>query len=304
MVELRHLRYFVAVAEELNFSHAAQRLHMAQPPLSVAIRQLEREIGASLFLRSTREVELTEAGVAFLKGARRTLADADAAVTAARRAGMGEVGALRLGYNWSAGFETLPALGQALHQIRPKLELLAEEMRPSRMPGALLSGAIDVCLALYPELLAELSYRPIRRERVVALLSHAHPLAHQPEIELGALADESLLFPRELAPRLHDFYAGLCRSAGFEPKPTSESSRTRWMLGTWDAATAALLPESVTRDLPQGVVAIPVNAPAAVLETQLVWLGGAESPALAAFVELASTVFAATPPSAHPSRPR
>jgi DNA-binding transcriptional LysR family regulator len=166
------------------------------------------------------------------------------------------------------------------------------------MPDALLTGAIDVALALYPELVAELSYRPIRRERVVALLSQAHRLAREPEIELGALADEFLLFPRELAPRLHDFYAGLCRSAGFEPPATSESSRTRWMLGTWDATTVALLPESVSRDLPEGVVAVPISAPAGSQETQLVWRRDAESPALAAFVELAGTVFAAPAPTA------
>jgi DNA-binding transcriptional LysR family regulator len=97
-VELRDLRYFVAVAEELNFSRAARRLQMAQPPLSVAIRQLEQEIGASLFVRTSREVKLTEAGETLLVGARRTLAEADAAVAAARRVGSGEAGTLRVAY--------------------------------------------------------------------------------------------------------------------------------------------------------------------------------------------------------------
>src|SRR6266496_4116060 len=113
MPELRHLRYFVAVAEELNFSRAARRLRMAQPPLSVAIRQLEQELGADLFLRTSREVKLTEAGRALLDGARRTLAEADRAMTAARRAASGELGALHVAFSWSARFETLPLLGQA-----------------------------------------------------------------------------------------------------------------------------------------------------------------------------------------------
>src|SRR4029450_788053 len=97
--ELRHLRYFIAVAEELNFSRAARRLRMAQPPLSVAIRQLEQDIGVSLFVRTSREVRLTEAGEAFLEGARRTLAEAEAAVAAAGRAAAGELGTLRIGYS-------------------------------------------------------------------------------------------------------------------------------------------------------------------------------------------------------------
>jgi DNA-binding transcriptional LysR family regulator len=293
MPELRHLRYFVAVAEELNFSRAAERLHMAQPPLSVAIRQLEQEIGASLFVRTTHEVRLTEAGTALLSGARRTLAEAQAAVTAAQRAAAGELGSLRIGYHWSARFETLPALGQAFRRRYPDVELLAEEMRPSGMPAALRSATIDVALALYPDLADGFSYRTIRREPVVAVLSSTHPLAGEPEVDLGALADECVLFPRELAPRLHDFYVGLCRSAGFEPKHGMESSRTRLTVGVWEASTAALLPRSVSHHLPSGVIAVRVSAPSDLLEDQLIWRSENENPAVAAFVGLSSSVFAA-----------
>jgi LysR family transcriptional regulator, benzoate and cis,cis-muconate-responsive activator of ben and cat genes len=292
MPELRHLRYFVAVAEELNFSRAAERLHMAQPPLSVAIRQLEQEIGASLFVRTTHEVRLTEAGTALLGGARRTLDEAQAAVIAAQRAAAGELGSLHIGYNWSARFETLPALGQAFGHRYPDVELLAEEMRPSGMPAALRSGTIDVALALYPELADGLSYRTIRREPVVALLASTHPLALEPEVELGALAEACLLFPRELAPRLHDFYVGLCRSAGFEPKQSTESSRTRLTIGTWETSTAALLPHSVSKHLPSGVVAVRVSAPSDLLESQLIWRSENEPPTVAALVGVSSAVFA------------
>jgi DNA-binding transcriptional LysR family regulator len=290
--ELRHLRYFVAVAEELNFSRAAKRLRMAQPPLSVAIRQLEQEIGTSLFHRSSREVRLTEAGVALLAGARRTLAEAEAAVTAAQRAGAGEVGCLRVGYNWSARFETLPALGQAFAERHPDVELLTEEMRPNRIPAALRAGTIDVALALYADIVAELSYLPVRRERVVAVLSSSHPLAHEDVIDLAALADEFLLFPRDVAPRLHDFYVNLCRSAGFEPKPGGESSRTRWTIGTWGASTTGLFPQSVSTDLPEGLVAIPIAEPAERLECELVWRTDNDNPIVAAFLEVAGGVFA------------
>jgi DNA-binding transcriptional LysR family regulator len=310
-VELRHLRYFVAVAEELNFSRAARRLHMAQPPLSVAIRQLEQEIGADLFTRTSREVKLTEAGKALLAGARRTLAEADAAATAAKRVAAGELGILRLGYNWSAGFETLPTLGQAFRRRRPDVELVAEEMRPKLMTAALRSQTIDVGLALYAEIVEDFSYQPIRSEPVVAVLSSSHPLAGEETIRLDALAAESLLFPRDVAPRLHDFYIDLCRSAGFEPKHSNESARTRWMLGTWDTSTAALVPQSVSGRLPTGAVAVPISAPKEPLETQLVWRSENQSAALAAFVVVASGVFAAVgqpssgrQPAAAPDRGR
>ena len=292
MPELRHLRYFVAVAEELNFSRAAKRLQMAQPPLSVAIRKLEQEIGTSLFIRNSREVKLTEAGRALLPGARSTLAEADTALTAARRAGAGELGSLRIGYNWSARFDTLPRLGRAFQQHRPDVEVLTEEMRPNRMSVALRSGAIDVALALFPEISGELSYRRIRRERVVAVLSSSHPLAREEEIRLDALAEEFLLFPRHIAPRLHDFYVNLCRRAGFEPKRGNESSRTRLTIGTWEASTTALLPQSVASNLPDGVVAIPISAPADLLETELVWRTDDESPIVAALLEVSGNVFA------------
>ena len=291
MPELRHLRYFVAVAEELNFSRAAKRLHMAQPPLSVAIRKLEQDLGASLFTRSSREVALTEAGVALLPGARRALAEADAAVAAAQRASAGEVGTLRVAYNWSARFETLPALGQAFAQQYPGVELLTDEMRPNRILGALRSGTIDVAIALYPELGDGLSYELVRREPVVAVLSSNHPLAEEEAIGLVALADEFLLFPRELAPRLHDFYVELCRRAGFAPRQGRESARTRWTLGTWDESTAALLPHSVSSGLPEGAVAVPVTDPGGTLETRLVWRTDDARAALRAFVELSSCVF-------------
>jgi DNA-binding transcriptional LysR family regulator len=162
MPELRHLRYFIAVAEELNFSRAARRLRMAQPPLSVAIRQLEAELGTELFRRSSREVTLTEAGNALLAGARRTLAEADGAVAAAKRAAAGELGGLRIGFSWSARFDTLPVLGQAFRLQRPDVELLTEEMWNSRMTSALRDGTIDVAVALCPEVAGDLTSARIR----------------------------------------------------------------------------------------------------------------------------------------------
>ena len=123
MVEHRHLHYFTAVGEELNFSRAADRLHMAQPPLSVAIRKLERELGTELLTRTTREVRLTEAGATFLAGARRVLKELEHTVQATRRAAAGELGSRRIAFSSATRYETLPLLGRALRATHPHVEL-------------------------------------------------------------------------------------------------------------------------------------------------------------------------------------
>jgi DNA-binding transcriptional LysR family regulator len=293
MVELRHLRYFIAVAEELNFSRAAERLHMAQPPLSAAIRQLERDLGVELFVRTTREVKLTEAGRAFLDGARRTLADAERAAEDAKRAAAGDLGRLRIAYSWSTRFDTLPALGRAFRGEHPGVELLAQEMWNSRMPAAFGNGSIDVALSVCPELAAELELAPIRKERFVALLPEAHPLAREAAIPLSALADEEfVVFPRDIAPRLHDAFVAVYRRAGFEPQMRNESFHTGWDLGVLaEIPAAAIAPQSVAGGLPEGIVAVALSEPTDALETCVVWRGDDRSPAVAAFVEVARAAF-------------
>jgi DNA-binding transcriptional LysR family regulator len=297
MVELRHLRYFIAVAEELNFSRAAERMHMAQPPLSAAIRQLERDLGLELFARTTREVKLTEAGHAFLAGARRTLADAERAAEDAKRAAAGELGHLRLAYSWSTRFETLPALGRAFRAEQPDVEVLAQEMWNARMPAAFASGTIDVGLSLCPELAAEFELAPVRKERMVALLPATHRLADEEAIPLSALADEEfVVFPREIAPRLHDAFMAIYRGAGFEPRVRNESFHTGWDLGVLaEIPAAAIAPQTVSGGLPDGIVAVALSEPTDSLETSLVWRADDPSPAVVAFVEVARSAIAPGP---------
>ena len=294
MVELRHLRYFVAVAEELNFSRAAERIHMAQPPLSAAIRQLERDLGVDLFVRTTREVRLTDAGHAFLAGARRTLADAERAAEDAKRAAAGELGQLRMAYSWSTRFELLPALGRAFRTSHPGVELLAQEMWNARMPPAFERGNIDVAVSLCPEIAAELELAPIRTERLVALLPESHGLAREEAIPLAALAeDDFILFPREIAPRLHDSFVAIYRRAGFEPRVRNESFHTGWDLGVLaEIPAVALAPQAVAGGLPDGIVAVALSEPTDALETCVVWRGDASSPAIAAFTDVARTLTA------------
>jgi DNA-binding transcriptional LysR family regulator len=293
MPELRHLRYFAAVADELNFSRAAQRLHMAQPPLSAAIRQLERELGVELFTRTSREVKLTEAGRAFLPGAQRTLAEADRAVQDARSAAAGELGRLRLAYSWSVRFETLPALGRALRGSHPGVDLLAQEMWNAQIAPALASGTIDVALSLCPEIAAGIDIEPIRREPLVVLMPRAHSLARATSIALSSLAgEEFVLFPRELAPRLHDVFVAIYRRAGFEPRLRRESFHAGWDLGILaDLAAVALAPASVATGLPETIAAVAVSEPRDTLETCLVSRSDSSSPAVAACLGAARGLF-------------
>jgi DNA-binding transcriptional LysR family regulator len=291
--ELRHLRYFVAAAEELNFSRAATRLHMAQPPLSVAIRQLERELGTDLFVRTTREVRLTDAGRRLLEGARRTLAEADRTFDAARRAGAGELGRLRIGFSWSERFETLPALGRAFRDGHADVEVLSQEMWNAQMIPALRSGDLDVAVALCPEAAADVGTQLVRTEKAVVVLGAAHPLAAEGPVDLNSFAEETfVLFPRELAPRLFDAMLAICRHAGFEPHLRSESFHTGWDLDFFaDLSVVALAPASVAAGLPGGVATVELTDDAP-LETRLLWHEGDLSPVVARFCEAARRAFA------------
>ena len=294
MFELCYFRYFVVVAEELNFSRAAERLHMAQPPLSAAIRQLEQELGAELLLRTTREVRLTDAGRVFLDGAYRTLAELERTRVETARAAAGEIGELRVAFSWSARFETLPMIGRAFRRSHPDVTLLTEQMWNARMLPALRSGEIDLALSLCPEVSRDFAYETIRQEPVVALMSASNPLAERDGIALAALAEEGfLLFPRQLGPRLYDFMVGLCRRAGFEPAARSESFHSGWELQILgDVEMVALAPASVALELPDGVHALPVIEPPDPLETALVWRAGNQSPVTQAFREAARAAFA------------
>jgi LysR family transcriptional regulator, benzoate and cis,cis-muconate-responsive activator of ben and cat genes len=295
MAEIRHLRYFVAVAEELNFSRAAERLHMAQPPLSVAIRQLEQELGTPLLTRTTRDVSLTPAGSAFLAGARATLAELDRSIADARRASSGKVGRLRIAFSWGARFVTLPAVGQAFRASHPDVELLTEEMWNAKMAEALRSGQIDLAVSICPEITNGLSYDTIRSERIVALVATDHALAGATEIELEELAEDGfVMFPRELAPRLYEALVGACRRAGFEPKVRSDSFHTSWELGVLgDVPGVALVPESVTRGLPAGLVALELPEQTDRVDTAILSREGRQSAAAAAFCSAAHAVFEA-----------
>ncbi len=302
MLELRHLRYFLAVAEEASFSRAAERLHMAQSPLSAAVRQLEQEVGAELLTRSSRGVTLTPAGSVLLDRARRILEGVEGAVAAARHAASGGLGTVHVGFSWSARFATLPTLAQQLADSYPDVTLITQEMWNADMPAALRSAAIDLAISLCPERDGDLDYELLRRERVVALVPERHRLAGSERVALGQLArEEFAMFPRQLAPRLHDTLLAICHQAGFDPRISRRAFHSAGDSDTLASADAvALAPESVDGRLPR-VVAVALSDSNTYLDTYLV-RPREDLPATAQrFCELARSVFS---PNADAASPR
>ena len=164
------------------------------------------------------------------------------------------------------------------------------------MPPAFANGSIDLALSLCPEIAAELELAPIRKERFVALLPDAHPLTREDAIPLSALADEQfIVFPREIAPRLHDAFMSIFRRAGFEPRVRIESFHTGWDLGVLaEIPAVAMAPQTIAGGLPDGIVAVAISEPTDALETCLVWRADDDSATVEAFVAVARSAFGPT----------
>lgn len=246
-MELRHLRYFVAVAEELSFTRAALRLHIGQPPLSMQIRDLERELGVRLFERSGRKVALTEAGRVFLERARRILAETADATAEARRAGRGEVGELRIGFTSSLPYaSTLPDVLRAYRQRYPQVRLQLREMFTTDQFEALASDALDVGFVRYGNLPAPpgIAVTEIGRDPLRLVMNVAHPLAAAPALGFEALAGEDFItFPSDAGTGLPAILQQLCRKAGFEPRIVQTAREATTQIGLVGAGLGiALLP--------------------------------------------------------------
>src|ERR1700722_13694447 len=214
-MEIRHLRYFVAVAEELSFRRAAARLHMAQPPLSVQIKQLELEVGAELISREGHKVSLTEAGRVFLEHARQTLIQVIRSVPFARQAAKGEIGNLSIGYGTAAEFRVFPSIIPAFRKQWPNVHLAFNQMGTVRQIDALRRDEIDVAFVWAPISSEEFDVSELCQETFAALLSTQHPLSSRAAISIKDLSREALtLMSRDLDPELSHELEQLFLKAG------------------------------------------------------------------------------------------
>jgi DNA-binding transcriptional LysR family regulator len=217
-LELRHLRYFVAVAEELHFSRAAQRLRMAQPPLSQQIRKLEEHIGYPLFTRNSRMVALTAAGEALLERSRYILRRLDEDLESVRRVGRGEIGTLTVGFIGSAMLTDLPGLIGSYRKRFAKVDLRLRELTTSSLVDAIRQGAVDLGFLRDAGPTEDLILETVVAERFVVALPEKHLLAKRKKISLVDLRNDSLiLFARELGPFAWDKTIALCETSGFRP---------------------------------------------------------------------------------------
>lgn len=216
--ETRLLRYFLAVAEELNFTRAATKLHIAQPSLSAQIRQLEAQLGVVLLRRSTRAVALTEAGQALVDRGPAALAGMEQAWESARQAGRGDAGTLRLAYTLSAGHDTAPQLIQALHEANPHITVTTEVLPTPKVLAAVRDRRADVGIARAPGPLAGTQLQPLRHDPMGVLVATDHPLASQDTVDLAEVATYPVvLHPRAANPSHHDFIVDLFASRGLHP---------------------------------------------------------------------------------------
>ena len=217
-MEMRQLRYFVAVAEDLHFGHAAQRLRIAQPALSRQIQALEKELLVQLLFRNRRRVQITPAGQVFLDRARMILARTEEAVLAAQRAGGGVSGTLNLGFVGSATYDVLPSVLRAFRQAAPHVDLTLSEMTVHAQIEALSEERIDIGLLRLPIKTDGLLFRTISREPLYVALPGSHRLARSSALHLSALAEEPfVLYPDHPRPSWTEFVIGLCQEAGFRP---------------------------------------------------------------------------------------
>lgn len=292
MIELRHLRYFIAVAEELHFGRAANRLQMAQPPLSQQIRQLEIEIGFQLFHRTKRSVQLTTAGQVFLKEARRILSQLEQAIETGRQASRGELGQLAIGFVSSASYSILPKILSGFRRQLPTVELALHELTTDQQLRWLRDKRIDVGFVRPPIDDESLGISTILQEPLVVALPQSHSLAAAESVSLRSLGSESfILFPRQLAPGLYDQIIALCQQMEFSPKVVQEAIQMQTIVSLVAAEIGvAIVPISLQNLQRTGVVYRRLQEPTPKAAIAVVWQQHDASPIVDRFLEVVAQV--------------
>ncbi|MBW4658187.1 MAG: LysR family transcriptional regulator [Drouetiella hepatica Uher 2000/2452] len=285
-MELRHLRYFVAVAEELNFSRAAERLHIAQPPLSQQIRSLETELGVQLFNRNKHRVSLTEVGELFLVEARQTLIQAERAVETAQRASQGELGRLVIGFASSIAYSIFPDILRAFREKFPGVELILHELNTSLQTQGVHGSTIDLGFVHLPIAEERLNLLTVLEEPMMVAVPKTHPLADHPQISLTSLAnDRFILFPRHVASGFYDQVLSACQQAGFTPNVIQEAKLMQTIVCLVAGGMGvALVPASLQNLQRTGVIYAALEEKIPPLKTAMIWRQDNMSCVLHAFI--------------------
>jgi DNA-binding transcriptional LysR family regulator len=296
-MELRHLRYFRTVASELHFGRAAEKLHIAQPPLSHQIRQLETELGFELFNRTKRSVALTPAGHVFLTQVDRIFQQLEQAIEIGRKTSRGELGQISIGFVGSATYNILPSILQQFRDRYPQVRIELHELTTDRQLIWLHEGRIDIGLMRPPIIEPDVSSQVIFQESLVVALPVTHQLATMATIDLASLATEPfILFPRQLAPGLYDPIITICQAAGFSPLVVQECIQMQTIVSLVSANMGvSILPESIQEVQRYGVVYKPIQdptVPVSILVRQLatisiVWRTNDDSPTINRLLEIA-----------------
>lgn len=291
-MDLRHLRSFGVLAEERHFGRAAARLHIAQPALSQQVKQLERELGVDLFTRTTRRVELTEAGTRFAEHARTVLGDVARARDEMALLATGRAGRVSIGFIGTATYDVLPRVAQRVRAGLPEVELdLRGELLSPQLVAGLRDRTYDVAL-LRPDPLdhADLSIRSLRRERLVAVLPSSHPLAGRRRIALSSLADEAfVMHPSGHRSSVHARVLAACEAAGFTPASVLEVGETATLVVFVAAGMGvALVPEPVRSLGLDGVSYVPL-ADAPTIDLALATRADDSSPAVRRVAEIVAS---------------
>ncbi|SCB28522.1 DNA-binding transcriptional regulator, LysR family [Rhizobium hainanense] len=291
MLSLRQFQQFLAVAETMNFHRAAERLNMAQPPLTTAIRQIEEEIGVRLFERTNRITGLTPAGEIFREEARRTIAQAERAVALAKRAGEGIIGTLRIGFVASSIHHLVPQIVAEFRKAYPLVALELEEATSARQLTAITADRMDiglVALPIPPDKKTRVSTSVLLQSRLVAAIPASHPLASAPLLPLAALIEESwVLFPEGEGPGLHSAIMRACAEAGFSPRVGQRAVQMETIVGLVSAGLGvSLVPEAFLSSKREGVIFRHLDGVGTPIPYQLgfAWRSEQPSPVLSSFL--------------------
>ncbi len=296
-MELRQLKYFVAVAEERNFGRAAKRLHMSQPPLSTQIKGLEEELGVKLFDRSTRRVELTDSGRTLLVRAREILGAVEEAGAEARGAELGERGQLEIGFVSSATLSLLPPALRLFRERYGGVELDLRELASVEQLEALYEGEIRVGLVRLPLQAPGIQLEPVLAEPLVVALPVGHPLESHETISLEEVAELPLIFfQRRLEPGSHEQIIELLSRVGALPKVAQYAVHLQTVIGLVASDIGvAILAESARRLHREGIVYRPLDVPNATSWLGLAWLERDDAPLVENFVQVVREVAGESP---------